>query len=544
MTTEGEPVNLVPRVPGSGGLAHVLSLLGLVLALLMLSGSLFHSLLHLRDSSSMTHVDGVWVGLAFWANQGFLYPPVYDGQHFAGTRYMAIPVLAHAAMARMTGDYITAGKINNLIWFTALLTVLFFSLLRLDCSSAIALTLCSCLLLTVPGRLAAFSARNDSLPVFLQLSALLLGTRPNARSGLVAAGALSCLAVMSKFSAVWGGLAIAASLLLKRDTRGLFWFVSTAVIMGIGILGLFWLLSGGRIAENLLSFAFVGNDRLGNSVLRRLAIGVIQSTTALADSLRPIWLLAPLALTKITQSIRSRCVDRYDLAFLLCCIVTCVQFGSTGVTENHLIDIACIILISVGALWSPYADVHASTTTKGAEPRGQQIPLRAATKLWIRPTLVITLIWGMLTVLVADRLDKLLLWDVRALRGDAGDVGLEPSRWQDAFRGASQIISEDAALPVVLGHRPVVLDPFLLAQIEHLRPESYRELVERVCSGDYPLLVLLQDFEKPIKPEWYGTTHFGKGLTDAFRSRYRFKERFGRFFIYDLAPRPDDGPRP
>jgi len=492
----------------------------------------------------MTHVEGVWIGLAFCANQGLLYPPIYDGQYFAGTRYMALPILAHAGMARITGDYIMAGKINNLISFIALLTVMFLSMLRLGCSRSFALVLCSCVLLTAPGRLAAFSSRNDGLPVFLQLLALLLGIRPHARSGVMAAGALSSMAVMSKISAVWGGLAIAASLLLKRDTRGLFWFVSAAVIMGTGSLGLFWFLSGGRIAENLLSFAFLGYDRSGNSVLRRLVYGGIQSTTALANSLRLTWLLAPLALSKITQAFGSRRVDRYDLAFFLCGIVTCVQLGSAGVGENHLIDISCIILVSVGSLWSPFALDHAPTTAEGAISRGRQIQPRVATNMWIRPTLVIMLFWGMLTEFIVERPDSLLRSDFRALRGDAENVALEPSRWPDRFRGASLITSEDPALPVVLGHRPVVVDPFLLAHLEHLRPESYREFVDRVRSGEFPLLVLLNDLEKPPSPRWYLSIQFGKGLADTFRSHYRFKERFGRFFIYELSPRPDEGTRP
>jgi hypothetical protein len=524
-------------------LARWLSLLGLVLALVVISTTFFHSLLHLRDSSSMNSADGVWVGLAFWANQGVLYPPIYDGQHFAGTRYMAIPILAHAGMARVTGDYVAAGKINSLIGITALLTILFFSLLCLGCSPAFSLTLCSCLLLTVPGRLAAFSARNDSLPVFMQLLALLLVARPHARVGLVGAGVLSSLAAMSKVSAVWGGLAIAAWLLLRRDARGLLWFLSAAVIMAAGALGLFWFLSGGRIAENLLSFSFLGYDHRPSAVLRRLAIGGLEATTAVTASLGAIGLLAPLALTRIVLALGSRRVNPFDLAFLLCALATCVQFGSTGVTENHLIDISCLILLVVGSLWDPHALTNASATDEPTRAKVRRTQVRVATELWLRPALTITAIWGILTVLVAERFDKVLRGDLRTARGDAGEVRLEPSRWPDAFRGGSPIISEDAALPVVLGQRPVVLDAFLLRRYEALYPEWYREFVERVRRGDYPLLVLLQDLERPIYPGWYKETNFGVGLTEAFRSRYRFREKLGKFFIYELASTHAGRPR-
>ena len=295
MTTDAESAATGPGTANLTTLARWLFALSSVLALSLISATLFHSLLHLRDSSSMTFGDGVWVGLAFWANQGVLYPPIYDGQHFAGTRYMAIPILAHAGMARMTGQWIAAVNINYLVWTSALLTILFLSLLRLRCSPAIALTLCACVLISVPGRLVTFTARNDSLPVFLQLSALLLVGRSQAKIGFVGgAGVLSALAVMSKIGAVWGGLAIASSLVLRRDTRGLLWFVSAAAIASAGVLGLFWFLSGGRIAENFLALTFLGYDRHPSSVLYRLVIGAINSTTAVTTSLRPIWLLALL----------------------------------------------------------------------------------------------------------------------------------------------------------------------------------------------------------------------------------------------------------
>ena len=535
MTTDAESSATRPGTANLTTLARWLSALSSVLALSLISATLFHSLLHLRDSSSMTFADGIWVGLAFWANQGVLYPPIYDGQHFAGTRYMAIPILAHAGMARMTGQWIAAVNINYLVWTSALLTILFLSLLRLRCSPAIALTLCACVLISVPGRLVTFTARNDSLPVFLQLSALLLVARSQAKIGFVGgAGVLSALAVMSKISAVWGGLAIASSLVLRRDTRGLLWFVSAAAIA----------------RRRCLGFVLVPKRGSDRGELPRVHIPGVRSPSelgALPAGYRGyqlyngchhfpptnLWLLAPLALTRIALAVCSRRVTPYDLAFLICGLVTCVQFGSEGVAENHLIDMACLVLLSVGALWAPYDCIDASATHKEVGASARPCHLELATEHWIRPLIAVTTIWGILTVIVAERFDKVLLGEVRTARGDAGDIGFEPGRWPDSFPGSPKIISEDATLPVVLGQSFAVLDPYLLARYEHLYPEWYCEFVDRVRRGDYPLLVLLQDLHKPSPPEWYEIS-FGIGLKEVFLSRYRFKEKLGRFFIYEL----------
>ncbi len=72
---------------------------------------------HGADSYHVNHVGGAWVGLARYVNDGVLYPPLYDGHSFGGTRYMPLQFLAYAGGAEETGDYLVGAKL--VVYLTA-----------------------------------------------------------------------------------------------------------------------------------------------------------------------------------------------------------------------------------------------------------------------------------------------------------------------------------------------------------------------------------------------------------------------------------------
>jgi hypothetical protein len=51
------------------------------------------------------------MNLAKYANEGVLYPPLLDGQHYGGTHWTPLPILLNAGAARLTGEYLTSGKL-------------------------------------------------------------------------------------------------------------------------------------------------------------------------------------------------------------------------------------------------------------------------------------------------------------------------------------------------------------------------------------------------------------------------------------------------
>ena len=55
---------------------------------------------HLGDRYKVGHVQGIWMALARYAHDGTLYPPLFDGVRFGGTRYMPLPIVLNAAASR------------------------------------------------------------------------------------------------------------------------------------------------------------------------------------------------------------------------------------------------------------------------------------------------------------------------------------------------------------------------------------------------------------------------------------------------------------
>ena len=54
---------------------------------------------HVADTYQVTHVSGAWMALAKYVDEGRLYPPLYDGHAYGGTRYMPLQILINAAEA-------------------------------------------------------------------------------------------------------------------------------------------------------------------------------------------------------------------------------------------------------------------------------------------------------------------------------------------------------------------------------------------------------------------------------------------------------------
>jgi hypothetical protein len=69
-----------------------------------IAGWLFLALSHLRDRYGVLHVQGAWMNLAKYANERVLYPRLFDGQHYGGTRWMPLPILLNAGPLGSRGN--------------------------------------------------------------------------------------------------------------------------------------------------------------------------------------------------------------------------------------------------------------------------------------------------------------------------------------------------------------------------------------------------------------------------------------------------------
>jgi hypothetical protein len=93
---------------------------------------------------------------------------------------------------------------------------------------------------------------------------------------------------------------------------------------------------------------------------------------------------------------------------------------------------------------------------------------------------------------------------------------------------------------VSLGQAPVVLDPFILLRLGRDRPEAVQELIARIRSEEFELVVLVEPLE-PLDRPWWNELHFGSDVVDAIDRAYRFAGRVEGYYLYEprneaLAP--------
>ena len=132
-----------------------------------LAACLLLAAVHMDDRYRLDHVGGARIALARYLNEGILYPSLYDGSSYGGTRFMPLPIVLHAATARLTGEYLVSGKVLAYGTMLALLGVVFVLLRRMRCPLPIALGL---LAMAVIGglRLEQFRVRQDDPELVVQ----------------------------------------------------------------------------------------------------------------------------------------------------------------------------------------------------------------------------------------------------------------------------------------------------------------------------------------------------------------------------------------
>ena len=76
------------------------------------------------------------MGLAMYARERMLFPPFFHDGFFGGTRMMPIPILLHAGLSFVTGEFLGSGKLLTFLSYLAMLGVAFGAMRSLGCSAA------------------------------------------------------------------------------------------------------------------------------------------------------------------------------------------------------------------------------------------------------------------------------------------------------------------------------------------------------------------------------------------------------------------------
>jgi hypothetical protein len=494
--------------PSSESVANGLERTLLLLTGILLAAWAFVVVVNVDDLGLLGWDDGARMGLARSAGDGVLYPPLFDGTHYGGTRFMPIPIALHAGMSRLTGELVSSGKLVTLLAYVLLGGGVFLAARTLGSPWTRTAILVGVVSATQVGAIAGLSISPDALPIALQLLALVLVARrePGPRTG-VAAGLICATAFLAKFSALWGPAAIAVWL-WRRSRRTLMPFLLAWVAGSVALLGLVQVASDGRFAENLLRLSSSGLGEAAPSIVRSSLGELVWAAPALL-------VLFPLASIETVAALRRREWGPFHLAFLWAVPLSIALQLDVGSSSNHFLDLLCLTAVLVAGLWVRWNGAVERrivvATVVGLAfvsslPTGFGLPLRAA---------VAQAATG--TTSVAQQLRPL-------------DGIVAPT---------DTLLSESALVPIVLGQDPVVLDPFMLAQIDEGDPGLVDPLIERIERCEFDHVVLVGRLDDPPVPEWYRVIHLGPRISGAIARAYVPVAERGGYVVYE--PRPSDG---
>jgi hypothetical protein len=445
------------------------------------------------------------MALAWYVNHGILYPPLHSAGFFGGTRYMPIPILLHAGLARATGEYVLSGKLVSAVSVAGLVVVTFVALRQLTCPRLVALGLSSIPLVTAAGLWQATGVYADALPVALQLAGLVLVAKPASRRTIIVAAAVCALALFSKQTAIWGPATITVWLALKQR-RQLPWFLATYVALCGLLLIVVEVISQGRFLENVTALTFAGVSIGGPSRTFTVLPGL------LLRSALPVVLLGPLAVVSFVLDRRRLSI--YHVGLVFASIVVAYVMSDIGESENQLLDVIVLLVVVVGSLWS-------------------SIPRLTSSKAHV---LRLGLVFSAIAMLALGGMSRVLPPLIRTesdLRTGSSD---RYSIWplDDLVHRGDTILSEDPYIPIALGDRPTILDPFMLLRLEDAHPAWRDELVRRLERREFDEVILLSSAD-PGDP-WYQSLHLGSSVVQAIDQSYEVKASIPRG--WDLSSQP------
>jgi hypothetical protein len=481
-----------------------------LVSVLVFSAWLLLAAVHVDDRYQLDHVSGVRIALARYFTDGTLYPELYDGSFYGGSRFMPLPIVLHGALASLTGEFLVAGKLLAYGVMLALLGVMLGLLRSMRCPLPIAVALLASVVATRTGLAAGMGLRADTLPLLLQLLAVAAVARSRRPAATVAASALAALAFVSKLSAVWAPLAICVWLLVA-DRRRLAWFLAAYGGMVAALLAFFAALTHNRIFENVfgLSTAGVGAGSVlrGPNVLMHLLVAEAITT----------WALLPVAAVAAWLAIRQRHADIYLVSLACCLAVLVVVLSDVGTGSNQLIDLVALTALVVGGL-------------------AGRLRQDLAASVAVPTAVALILLWANLTGLVVN-----LVPDARqALSAAPGARSYSRQPLSGQATPATTLLSEDPYVPVSLGQRPIVLDPFMLQRLGRRDPAALERLVDRIRTREFELVVLVVPLQ-PVDQEWWRDMHFGTRVAQALAASYRPIGRAQGYYLYRPAPAGTSG---
>lgn len=474
---------------------------------------------HWRGGLPYDVTSGVWSALADDVARGTFYRPVVDGDGYGGTRYMPLFFTLHGALMRAGVPLVAAGALLTIGSALALLAAVFAVVRTSGGPRGIALAAAGVVPASIAFQLLTLSTKADLMAAAFNLWGLvwaLRAMRSRSPAPLLVAGALLGLAVLTKFTAVFGLVTVALGLLYARRggrPRQTALAGVAALMIALGVIAA-WVASDGRIAE---AFAVAGTGGMDLAYAWRFPAWFLGA--AVQDPFFFVLFLAA-ALAAVRRA-RRRTMDVPLMYFAVTTVLTMLVFVSPGTDGNHLID---LLLASV---WLIAAELSAG-----------EVPARVIRAAALALFVGIAATWLPGVPSVTHFLGE---------RGRPTFAHVEEIRRRLPSGAGERLLSENPLLPLLLGQRPEVLDPFSVRLIAERSPVVRDEFIGRVQRSEYGAIVLTDWSGAPLAERWaaieahgsrgvnqfYGDVHFPRGFLAALAAGYRPAFVAGPFVVFE-----------
>ena len=428
--------------------------------LAILASSVVLILWYWPGSLPQDNASGVWTALAQDLARGIFYRPTADVFGFGGTRYMPLFFVLHASLIRLSLDPVVAGVTMTLA-STALFDLgVLFVLRELGLEWSLAAPLSVLAHAAVAFQVLTLQVKGDFLAGALNLWGVYLGLRYTRRPSWpwFAGCTLALLgAFLTKFTTVGGAAALCVWWLrTKRPGAALALAATLAMLYAASLATIDWASAGRAFA----SFAAVADG--GARPAYALAAPLWFLRVALQD---PVFLIVlVVASFYAVGQIGSGSAGFPEIYLVVVAALTLFIFTSPGTDWNHFLDLlgACVLVLGT------------RLTTRPSEAR-----LAAGLPVLLAGLTAVSWIPGMVSVKsVIERQGKPARWKVGAIAARLGPA-------------AHDLLSENPILPVMLGQRPRVLDPFNLRLLARERPEVASDFRQRMDAGSFGAVVLV-----------------------------------------------------
>jgi hypothetical protein len=290
---------------------------------------------------------------------------------------------------------------------------------------------------------------------------------------------------------VWAPLAILVWLAIKHRAR-LASFLLPFVMSGAAGFVAFELASSGRLTENLREVFARGGAASEGSV----SAGISTFFDLAVSRAGAAWLLFPMAILAILVGVGRRRLTLLQIALVVDVAIVVVVLANPGADFNQLIDFAVLTALVVGEFW-----IGLDAISLGG---------RATTLVAV--VLVIGIAQSYRVSLKSDTAQAL-----KVLAGRGSNTYAKQPLAGVVLHGET-LLSEDPTLPVILGERPVILDPLGLRRLAARHPEWIADLTHRLDEKRFAKVVLIEPVQNRA---YFRDISMGDAVRAAIARNYR-----------------------